>query len=144
MTFSEFRELTADLEQFYEKNLNQTQVQVWYEELRDYSKERYKKAIRKVCKTSQYKPTLSVILEAIRASSGEQVVRESEPCKACGGSGYVMYRQIFEGIEYEYASLCNCKNAIGLEYDGTKIADKDHRSPYYLPKATDIFHARVS
>ena len=143
MTFSEFREQTADLEQFYEKNLNQTQVQVWYEELRDYTKERYKRAIRKVCKTSQYKPTLSVILEAIRSVDSEQTVRESEPCKACGGSGYVMYKQITQGKEYEYVSLCNCKNAKGLEYDGTKIADKEHRSPYYLPKAVDIFKARL-
>ena len=43
------------------------------------------------------------------------------------------------GIMYEYASLCNCKNAQGKDYNGSKISDKEHRSKYYIEKAEKVF-----
>ena len=141
MTFDDFVTATADLEAFYEKKLNPTQVRMWFDELKYYTAERYKKTIQKLCKSSQYRPTLSNILETIRAVSElGDAPKESVPCKACGGTGIVLYKKIVEGREYEFASQCNCKNAIGLDYDGSTIADKENRSDYYLAKATDVFH----
>ena len=139
MTFEEFRIATADIEQFYEKSMNPTQVKIWYDELKNYSLERYKKAIKNVCKTSQYRPTLSVMLDALRNAKSDTQQKQKTECKACNGTGYVMYHKVIEGIDYEFAAQCNCSNAIGLDYDGSKIADKEHRSDYYLAKAADVF-----
>jgi len=144
MTFDEFRRETSSLEAFYEKALNPTQMQMWYEELKDYSLERYKQAIKQICRTSQYKPTLSVMLDAIRTVKREEPApREKVDCKACNGTGYVLYHKTIDGRDYEFVCQCNCPNAVGLDYDGTKIADKEHRSQYYLAKAVDVFNVKT-
>lgn len=143
MTRYDFDEVTSELETFYEKKLNPTQKQVWFEELQDYTKEKYKQAVRKMFKTQQYRPTLSVVLETISNIKTEETPNEPVSCEACKGTGYVLYTKVVDGREYQYASLCNCQNAIGKEYDGTKVADKEHRSLYYIPKATDVFGAEV-
>lgn len=140
MTFDEFMQTSADLENFYEKKLNPTQVRMWFDELKYYTQERYAKAIQKVCRTSQYRPTLSTILDSVKSTQEvETMVKERVPCKACNGTGYIIYRKVIDGYPFEYACQCNCENAIGLDYDGTKVADKEHRSPYYLAKAVDVF-----
>lgn len=139
MTFNEFKIATMDIEQFYEKPLNPTQVQMWYEELKNYDSDKYKSAIRYVCKKSQYRPTLSMILEALKNVKMSNEQREKVECKACGGTGYVLYHKVVDGIDYEYACQCNCQNAIGLDYDGQKVKDERYRSNYYLPKAVDVF-----
>lgn len=139
MTFDEFRRETGNLESFYEKAYNSTQMQIWYEELREYTIEKYKQAIKHICKTSQYRPTLSLVIETIRKVKHEEKPREQYECKACHSTGIIFYKKVIEGLEYEYACQCNCPNAIGLDYDGTKIADKEHRSQYYLAKGVDVF-----
>lgn len=144
MTQDEFIRATSNIEAFYEKALNPTQKSTWFEELKYYSLNRYLKAIQKVFKTQQYRPTLSVVLEILRSTQDEdEAPVEPVPCKACKGTGYVLYKQVVGGYPYEYASLCNCANAIGKEYNGKIIADKEHRSNYYLPKAVDIFGLEV-
>ncbi len=140
MTLEQFVIETKTLEEFYNKDYNQTQRSIWYDELQDYSRERYHKAIVDYCKQNQYRPTLSQILEAIRnakTNQGEQ--QERTECEACHGTGYLIYHKIVNGYDYEYACLCACQNAIGKEYDGTKIADKERRSQYYIEKAENVF-----
>lgn len=140
MTIEEFTAKTAVLEEFYDKKLNYTQKQIWYEELKNYSAEKYEKAIRFLCKNSQYRPTLSQMYETIltvKLDDGD--IKKRVVCKACKGSGYLIYHKKINDFDYEYASLCNCENARGLEYDGSKIADVERRSSYYLEKAENIF-----
>lgn len=140
MTEYEFNIATSNLEAFYEKALNPTQKATWFEELKGYTATRYTKAIQKVFKTQQYRPTLSVILEILRATQDEsEAPTEPVPCKACEGSGIILYKKVEDGREYEFASLCNCANAIGKGYDGRFVADKEHRSNYYIPRAVEIF-----
>ena len=138
MNLTEFIEKTATLEEFFEKKLNQTQRNIWYDELKNYSADRYERAIDKACKTSQYRPSLGAMIEIIQHVSNN-VKKEQVECKACKGTGYLLYHKIMDGRDYQYACLCNCTNAIGLEYDGTKIADKEHRSNYYIKKGENIF-----
>lgn len=140
MTLGEFREKTKVLEDFYGKEYNYTQVQIMFDELQHYDAGKYEKAIKFLCKNNRYKPTLSEIIESmqhsVNYSNAERTVTD---CKACKGTGYIIYHKKIGNDDYEYACLCNCKNAEGLEYDGTKIADKEHRSKYYLEKAEKIF-----
>lgn len=145
MTEHEFNTITSDLEAFYEKALNPTQKQTWFEELKSYAATRYASAVHKAFKTQQYRPTLSIILDMLRTTQEEgNAPLEPVPCKACNGTGYVLYRKVISGTEFEFGSLCNCPNAIGKAYDGRFVADKTHRSDYYLPKAVDVFGVEVA
>lgn len=145
MTRYDFDVATTDLEAYYEKAFNPTQKQIWFEELQYYTTEKYKKAINKICKTSQYRPTLGIMLDTIRSIKDEQEApKEAVECKACHGTGYIIYKKKINDMEYDYVCQCNCPNAIGLDYDGTKIADKEKRSDYYLAKAVDVFGVEVS
>ena len=139
MTYEEFVIETKTLEEFYGKDLNPTQREIWFEELKHYTNTRYKDAIRYVCKSSQYKPTLSQVLEAMQYTKSNNEEVEITECKACKGTGYILYKKEINGIMYEYASLCNCKNAQGKDYNGSKISDKEHRSKYYIEKAEKVF-----
>lgn len=142
MTYEEFTSATAKLEGCFNRSLNAIQLEVWFDELKYYDLEKYKRAVKKVCTQNQYFPTLSVMLDAIRNLKSETNLAPSEPvpCEACRGSGYLFYKKVIDGIPYDYVCLCSCQNAIGKEYDGTKIADKEHRSNYYIAKAEDVFY----
>jgi hypothetical protein len=145
MTQDEFIRVTSNLEAFYEKALNPTQKQTWFEELKGYTVGRYVKAIQKAYKTQQYRPTLSVILDILRSTQEDgEAPTEPVPCEACKGTGYVLYKKVIGKNEYEFASLCNCPNARGKGYDGRFVADKEHRSIYYTPKAVEIFGVEVT
>lgn len=139
MTFEEFVIETKTLEEFYNKDYNVTQRKIWYDELGSYTAEKYHKAIINVCKSMQYRPTLSQMIDVIKNVKDDSAEREKVECEACHGTGYLIYKKIVNGIEYEYGCLCACQNSIGKEYDGTKIADKEHRSKYYIEKAENVF-----
>lgn len=140
MTYEEFIKKTKLIEDFFDKEYNYAQKEIMYEELKHYSAEKYEKAIHFICKTSRYKPILSEIIEAMQRSTNySNIEREKCECKACKGTGYIIYHKKINDCDYQFVSLCNCKNAEGLEYDGTKIADKEHKSKYYIEKAENIF-----
>ena len=139
MTLDEFTQKTKVLEDFYDKEYNFAQKQIMFDELKYYNADKYEKAIRIICKSNRYKPTLSEIIDAMQHIHIESEKKESYECKACKGTGYILYHKKINGIDYEYACLCSCENAEGLEYDGSKIADKEHRSNYYLERAENIF-----
>lgn len=140
MVFDEFKQSTSILEECYNKKMNPTQAQVWFDELKYYPLEKYKRAIRKICISNQYFPALSVVLDTLKTIRTEADLSKGKvECEACKGTGYVIYHKKINGLDYEYACQCNCENGVGLDYDGTKLADKEHRSFYYLPKATDVF-----
>lgn len=140
MTFEEFRTATSTLENCYNRKMNEKQVEMWFDELKYYQLEKYKKAIRKICTTNQYFPALSIVLDTLRNTKSDvDLTKPKVECKACKGTGFVPYHKIIDGIDYEFVCQCNCQNGVGLDYDGTKIADKEHRSPYYLAKAVDVF-----
>jgi hypothetical protein len=140
MNIEQFAIKTTTLEQFYNKSLNATQKQIWFDELKGYDIERYEKAITFMCKNNQYMPTLSQVLEVMK--KGNIYAMEVKPkvaCELCKGTGYVLYKEKIKDNEYTFACLCNCENAKGLEYDGMKIADKEHRQPFYIRTAEEVF-----
>lgn len=142
MTQVEFMEKTKWLCNLYNKSFNEDQLRFWYSSLQGYDANKYSRAITFYGQNSKYMPTISEMLTTLREMKNtpeEEQPKEKVPCKACNSTGYVLYKKVVNGIEYEYASQCNCPNARGLDYDGSKIADKEHRSDYYLAKAVDVF-----
>ena len=144
MTLEEFTIKTKTLEDFYGKDLNYTQADIWFDELKNYSAEKYEKAIRNICKTSQYKPTLVQMLEEIRKVKAQVLSQQKVKCNYCKGTGYILYNRTVNNHVYEYVCLCTCANADGLEYNGLQISDQEHRQPFYVAKAQDIFHDRIN
>ena len=143
MTEEEFIIRTKKLEDYFGKDLNITQRKMWFEELKHYDVNRYEKAINFLCMTSRYRPLLNEVIEAVKTCQISAEEREKIPCKYCGGTGYFMYKKIENGYPYEYACLCICQNADGLEYNGSKIADKEHRSKFYIKSAREVFGDRL-
>lgn len=141
MTFEEFTIATKTLEDFYGKELNTTQTKIWFEKLKYYTQEKYERAISNQCEVSRYMPTLSQILEVIPKSNGE--TRETIPCDICKGTGYITYWKEENGQKYQYVCLCVCKNAEDKHYNGMAINDKEHRNPYYIKTAQEVFGDKV-
>lgn len=141
MTLEEFTISTKTLEDFYGKELNITQKKIWYNRLKNYTQEKYERAVLSQCEASKYMPTLAQILETMpRISDTKQ---EIIPCEFCKGTGYILYNKIEKGQTYQYACLCVCQNAEGLNYNGLTIADKEHRNPYYIKTASEVFGDRI-
>ena len=126
---TEFNEVTDRLCNLYNKELNEIQRDFWFKNIKNIDVLTYRRAIGEYAKKNKYMPTISDILGEIRnLKPYEKAPTEKVECKACKGTGYVLYHK--DG--YEYAALCNCQNAIGKDYH-----NKD--TGYYVPKATDIF-----
>lgn len=139
MTLEEFKIETKTLEEFYGKDLNYTQTNIWYDELKNYNADKYKEAIKRICKTSQYRPSLAQVIEEITKIKRSEEAREKVECKLCKGTGYVLYHKQEKGQSYQYACLCNCRNAEGLAYNGMTVTEKEHRQPFYLKSVEEVF-----
>lgn len=141
MTIAEFNEITNRLCNLFNKELNEIQLEFWFKNLKDYDAITYRRAIGEYAKKNKYLPTISDILDSIRTLKPLEKVTETKvECKACKSTGYILYKKVLGGIEYEYASQCNCANGDKVAYNGKNSRE---RTEYYLAKATDIFKANV-
>ena len=143
MTIEEFAIEVKTLEEYYSKDLNSAQKRMWFDKLKHYDKERFAKAIDFLCTTSRYMPLLSEVMDVVRNQKDREEQKEAIPCKLCKGTGYILYKKKIVNSEYDYACLCVCQNAEGKEYDGTKIADKEHRSEYFIKTAQEVFGSHI-
>lgn len=115
MTNGEFIEATSRLEKYYEKEFSIEQQRIMFEELREVSVEKYKKAITYCIRNSKFLPKIADILNAINEVK-TIVAKETTriECKKCKGVGYVpYYRQIENGgktLKYLYFAVCECGN----------------------------------
>lgn len=66
MTKLEFKEITELLMYNYNKTLDIKIISLWYEELKEYPKERYEFAIKEIIKQETFMPNLAKILEYIK------------------------------------------------------------------------------
>lgn len=139
MTIEEFAIEIKTLEEYYSKDLNSAQKRMWFDKLKHYDKEKFTKAIDFLCSSSRYMPLLNEVLETVKSQKNAIEEEEKVPCDLCKGTGYITYRRKINGMEYEYVCLCICANARGKEYNGAKISDKEHRSPYYIKTAQEVF-----
>lgn len=142
MTIEEFKYETSRLEDLYNKELNDTQVGFWFDSLKHYTLDQYVSGVGYYAKRNKYFPTIADMISAINEAKFLKAEREKEeveifPCEKCNGTGYVLYKQIANKLEYEYAAQCSCKNGDRVAYDGTKCQGRG-RSDYYLIKEKDM------
>ena len=141
MTNGEFIEATSRLEKYYEKEFSIEQQRIMFDELREVSVEKYKKAITYCIRNNKFIPKVSDILNAINEVK-TIVAKETTriECKKCKGVGYVpYYKKIDNGgkeIIYQFFAVCDCGNE--KRYDGTTISDIEHKSKFYVPLMNEI------
>ena len=143
MQISEFIEETSKIEQYFVKELDDYQREIWYNELKDIDLNRYRQIIRQVFRKCKFMPKLADILDINDTLPYTQNVnkqRQVVDCKECKGLGVILYTKKINdgGRDYTYAARCSCANGLEFIYDGTKISDTKHRSKFYIKTAAEI------
>lgn len=134
MQYKEFYQYVQELQNFYDKKLNEKELEVWYENLKFMTIERFNYIIAEIYKTNPFLPKLSEIL-AIHRSIPYKVTTQVEEvkgiCKKCNNTGYIIYTKVIDEHDYKFCAVCNCGRQ--ARYDGTKVADPKNQSKYYIP-----------
>lgn len=145
MQISEFIEETNKIEKFYEKELDKFQREIWFQQLKILSVERYRQIIKQVFNKCKFMPKLADIVsisEELPYNTIKEDAITKVECSKCNGSGLIFYKKYINNgnrkLEYEYATRCDCQNGLNYAYDGSKINDKEHRSRYYIATAQQI------
>ncbi len=116
MQINEFIEATSRLEKYYNKEYTTAQLDIMYEELKDFSIERYRQLISAAIRKCTIKPKVAdfYTIDSEMPRTKDEPNEEIEECKKCKKTGYVTYKKyITDGgkkIEYIYAARCNCTN----------------------------------
>ena len=137
MNKNEFSEYIKQVQEIYSKQLNDVELDIWYNTLKYMSIERFNNIISELYKTSKYMPRLADILEVSkRLPNPDMPKQENKKCEKCNGTGYITYTKIIENTPYTYAAVCDCGKQ--QRYDGRKCTDAKNQSKYYIPTAKEI------
>ena len=139
MDRKEFKCYVDQIENFYGQTLNGVERDIWYENLKFMSLERFNYILSEIYKTNKFMPKLADILQVHKqipytAQKEEREIKND--CKKCNGTGYVSYINEIINRKYQYAAVCDCGRR--EKYDGTKCTDAKNKSNYYIPTITEI------
>ena len=144
MEVAEFIEETSKIEQYYDKELDKFQRDIWYQELKNQSVSRYRQIINQVFRKCKFMPKLADLV-SINEELPYQTSKKEEKrveCSKCKGLGLIFYKKRINNgksdIECEFVARCECQNGLKHAYDGRKISDSEHRSNYYISTANQI------
>jgi len=139
MNNKEFMQYTQEIENFYGQKLSDVERNVWYENFKFLTIERFNYIIAEIYKTNKFMPKLSEILAVHRSIPYKATVEVEEvkgQCKKCNNTGYIIYNKVENGKEYKFSAVCECGRQ--ARYDGTKVADPKNQSKYYIPTVAEI------
>ena len=93
MQIGEFIEATGRLEKYYGKEYTNEQRRIMYDELKEFSLERYRQLVSAVLRESKYLPRIVDFIEANKEEPYTQKQEEFEKveCKKCNSTGYITY-----------------------------------------------------
>lgn len=136
MTKDEFMKSTLNLQTFYNKKLNDVQLEFWFDELKNFDWDRYKRAIGEFIKYNKSFPALSEVLHKIKNLQDITICNPIEvvkivKCETCHGSGLVKYFKKQGTIEYEYLCKCYCENGKRID-----LPLKKYEEVFYYRKPT--------
>jgi len=113
MKIEEFLEHTNKLEKFFNKELEQFEKDIWFQELKPLTAKRYLQIIKKLYTQNKFMPKLADIVELNRILpfDNNQQQTKKENCKRCGNKGFIIYQTVYNGNTYDTFAKCTCKNA---------------------------------
>lgn len=145
MEIKDFIEETQNIEQYYGKELDKFQRDIWYRELGKINIERYRQITRQVYRQCKFMPKLADILEIQKELP---YMQKQEPntvkveCKKCNSKGFILYNKNVKNGEgkiiYECFARCDCDNGKRYAYDGTKVSNAEHRSKFYVATMSQL------
>ena len=129
MTREEFMKTAGRLQEMYNRKLNDTQLDFWFDELKKFEAEKVRRAVGEYIKQNRTMPTIADILERIKnlkplGSEAQDGEITKAPCETCKGSGLVKYYK----DEYEYLCRCYCEN--GKAYQNMAML-RDYKDVFY-------------
>ena len=140
MDKKEFLQYIQELQRYYGQELNETEINIWYESLKFMPIKRFNYILSELYKTNKYMPKLSEVLDMhqqIPYTAGRiEEKKITKHCEKCDDTGYVIFTKIINGMPYQYAAVCDCGRQ--QRYDGRKIIDEKHRSDYYTPTVKEL------
>lgn len=117
MTNAEFVQTTSRLENYFDKEYKTEQLKEMYNMLKQWSLEKYVKAVTYCIRNCKYLPKLADLTSADITSVKTQSNKDIDfvKCNKCNGEGFIKYfKQKKDGdriLKYEYIALCTCENA---------------------------------
>lgn len=139
MQYKEFYDYVQGIQNFYGKELSEKELEVWYENLKFMTIERFNYIISEIYKTSPFLPRLSQILEihnSIPYTAMTEPLKVNGDCNKCENTGYVIYTKAIDGHKYLYAAVCDCRRQ--KRYDGRQCQNERNKSDYYCPTIKEI------
>lgn len=139
MNKKEFEQYISEIENVYGKTLNNEQMNIWYENLKFMTIERFNYILSEIYKSNKFMPTLADILQVhkqIPYTVGQVEEKVTGHCSKCGDTGYVIYTEIINGMPYKKASVCSCKRQV--RYDGRQCTEPKNKSDYYIPSVDEL------
>ena len=139
MQYKEFYQYIQELQRYYGQELNETEMEIWFNNLKTMPISRFNYVLSEIYKINKFMPRLSEILDMhkqIPYTVGVEEKKIDGHCEKCNDTGYVMYTKIVDGKPYQYAAVCECGRQ--NRYDGRQLVDEKHRSDYYIPTTDEI------
>lgn len=149
MTKDEFVSSTINFQDLYNKKLNDTQLEFWYDELKDFEVNKYKRVIGEFAKSQKTFPALSEVLNKIKGFQEPTVVKpveiEKVKCNVCHGSGLVKYVKKENGIDYDFYCKCFCDNGKRIDLPLRKYEEVFYyRKPELNAQAIDYDISQIN
>ena len=139
MTEKEFFQYVDEVQNFYGQKLSKIELDVWYENLKFMTVQRFNYIIAEIYKTNKFMPKLADILQvhkSIPYTATETETKSSGNCEKCNNTGYVFYNKVIDGNNYTYAAVCDCGKQ--RRYDGKECQDPKNKSAFYITTAKEL------
>ena len=117
MTNAEFIQATSRLENYFDKEYKTEQLKEMYNMLKEWSIEKYIKAVNYCIRNCKSLPKLADLTSAdistVKTQSNKDI--DFVKCNKCNGEGFIKYFKTKKDgdrtLKYEYIALCTCQNA---------------------------------
>lgn len=139
MTEKEFYSYIQELQKFYGQKLSDVEMNIWYENLKYLTVQRFNLILSEIYKTSKFMPKLADILQIhnqIPYTATQPEIKIKGNCEKCNNTGYITYFKDIDGVKYQYAAVCDCGRQ--KKYDGRECIDPKNKSDYFIPTANEI------
>lgn len=139
MKYKEFIDYVTELQNYYNQELNETEVEIWYESLKFMTVERFNYILSELYKINRFMPKLSEVLDMhkqIPYTVGKQEKNINGHCEKCNDTGYIIYTKIINNMPYKYTAVCDCGRQD--RYDGRQCVKEKDKSDYYIPTIQEI------
>lgn len=139
MKYKEFMDYIKELQNYYNQELNETEVEIWYNSLKFMTVERFNYILSQLYEVNKFMPKLSEVLDMhkqIPYTVGKQEKKINGHCEKCNDTGYIIYTKIINGMPYKYTAVCDCGRQ--NRYDGRQCVKEKDKSDYYISTTEEI------